>query len=88
VSALFENTVPLVPSAQVLGMLPTFAAYWVQSGIGDAPPRQVSDCSPDGKPVLSMAPCTSVRPGVFWKTPKPPRSTARGARTMPGISVS
>ena len=56
--------------------------------MGVAAPRQVSACNPVGSPVLSMAPCTSVSPGVFWKTPKPPRTTARGARTIPGISVS
>jgi len=85
--ALFANTVPVVPSAQVRGMLFTSAANDVQSGMGVAVPTQVSCCSPEGNPVLSIAFEMSCVPGVFWKRPTPPRMTARGARIMPGSSA-
>ena len=69
-------------------MLAVPAAYAVQSGMGAAGPTHVSCWSDEGSPVLSMAFCSSCVPGVFWNTPTPPRSTARGARIIPGSSAS
>ena len=85
--ALLANTLPPVPSAQLRGMLASSTAYADQFGRGVATPWQVSCCSAEGSPVLSMALEMSWVPGVFWNTPTPPRITARGARIIPGSSA-
>ena len=46
-------------------------------------PTQVSCCTPFASPVLVMACAMSCDPGVFWKMPMPPRTTARGTRAAP-----
>ncbi len=77
-----EKTVPLVPSAQVEGTRDG-SVKAAQSAIGVAGPTQISCCTAPGRPVLSIAPPMSVACGVFWKTPMPPRTTARGPRNAP-----
>ena len=63
--ALFEKTLPLVPSAHARGMFAASTAYADQFGTGVDDPRQVSCWSADGRPVLSMAFEMSCVPGVF-----------------------
>ena len=57
--------------------------YAAQSGVGAAEPTQTSCCVPVERPVLSIAVPIVVAFGVLWKTPMPPRSTARGPRMPP-----
>src|SRR5476649_1154810 len=61
--------------------------YDVQSGIGVAAPTHESCCTALGNPVLSMAEAMRLALGVFWKTPMPPRTTARGPRIIPSNIV-
>src|SRR6266576_269768 len=63
--------------------LGTLLAYALQSGIGTALPTQLSCCTAVARPVLSTAFPTRFAFGVLWKTPMPPRTTARGLRTAP-----
>src|SRR5881394_4627743 len=81
--ALLAKTVPLVPSAQVVGIVDRSLVYCGQFGTGVAGPTQLSCCTAFGRPVLSSAWPRSVVAGVFWKRPTPPRTTARGMRAAP-----
>src|SRR5687768_15135078 len=79
----FENTVPVVPSAQRSGTPPGPPSYWVQSGIGTAGPTQLICCVPLGSPVLSSAPPIWPPLEPLANSPIPPRTTARGVRDAP-----
>jgi hypothetical protein len=43
----------------------------------------VTCCTALASPVLSIAVPIELAFGVLWKTPMPPRTTARGPRTAP-----
>src|SRR5262249_26162841 len=81
--AVLANTVPDVPSAQLVGIVDRSLAYDVQFGSGVAGPTQLSCCTALARPVLSIACPSSVVAGTFWKRPTPPRTTARGMRAAP-----
>src|SRR5258705_6529512 len=80
---LLAKTVPMVPSATCAGTTPGSLAYALQSGIGTALPTQLNCCTAVARPVLDTAFPTRFAFGVLWKTPMPPRTTARGLRTAP-----
>src|SRR5437763_36209 len=80
---LLANTLPSDPSAHCDGTAPGSFAYALQSGIGTALPTQLNCCTAVARPVLEMALPTRFDVGVLWKTPMPPRTTARGLRTAP-----
>src|SRR3954454_19214453 len=80
---LLANTLPSEPSAHCDGMALGSLAYALQSGIGTALPTQLSCCTAVARPVLDTAFETRFAFGVLWKTPIPPRTTARGLRTAP-----
>src|SRR5580704_3033390 len=86
--AELANTVPLVPSAHVVGIDAGFSAYAFQSGTGVAAPTHVICCNPLGNPVLSIAEPMLCAESVFSNSPTPPRTTARGPRTMPSNAAS
>src|SRR5688500_3109257 len=71
------------PPTHVVGIVAGSLAYAVQSGTGVAVPTQVICCTALGRPVLSSADPTRLVPGIFWKRPTPPRTTALGPRTAP-----
>src|SRR5690348_8602778 len=52
--ALFAKTLPVVPSAQVVGIVDG-SPYAPQFGMGVAGPTQLSCCTAVGRPVLSSA---------------------------------
>src|SRR4051812_4504181 len=80
---LLANTVPSEPSAHCDGTAPGSLEYAPQSGIGTALPTQLNCCTAVARPVLDTALPTRFAFGVLWKTPMPPRTTARGLRTAP-----
>src|SRR4029453_14957114 len=73
--AASENTVPVVPSAHLSGMLPPIEPNAVQAGVGVAAPMHVICWTPLGRPVLSSADAIWLMAGVFWNSPMPPRTT-------------
>src|SRR5690348_6585938 len=85
--ALLENTLPVVPSAQVEGMLDGSSAQAVQSGTGVAAPMHASCCTAPARPVLVIAALSSDAGEMLWKTPTPPRTTARGTRAAPSKAL-
>src|SRR3954467_6671534 len=63
--AEFANTLPVVPSAQVVGTSDGSLPYAVQFGNGVAGPTQFSCCTAFASPVLSIAWPSIVVAGVF-----------------------
>src|SRR5258705_3863955 len=81
--ASLAKTLPVLPSAHRDGIVDGSAAYADQSGVGTAAPTQVSCCSAPASPALSIAVPMEVAAGRPWKTPMPPRTTARRPRMAP-----
>ena len=63
--AELAKTLPVVPSAQVVGTADKLLTYALQSGTGVAKPTQLSCCTALGSPVLSSAWPSIVVAGVF-----------------------
>src|ERR1035437_7025389 len=81
--ALLANGVEVCALAPCDGIDPELVSYPAQSGVGTEAPAQVICWGAFASPVLLMLPERSVVDGLFWNSPIPPRSTARGPRKAP-----
>src|SRR3954465_12127112 len=69
-------------------MLVGSVAYCAHCGVGAAAPTQFTCCTAFASPVLSIEEPITDACGVFWNTPIPPRTTARGPRTAPSNAAT